>query len=985
MLLAALLLLLLLPPRPDPWSAYGHPLYMRLPPGTLQEKGPGTEIQRGEEEQIGQRHQKKAPDLADSREVLQSTPAVWAQTRAAVLSAQGTQALQAAQRNAQWAVKRVEMEIQHRLHTCRGSCGERSPGAANVSRAHGRIVGGSAAPPGAWPWLVRLQLGGQPLCGGVLVAASWVLTAAHCFVGPKSPTVGPGLARRLERERVSAAPWRRPVQVQGAGTRQASMQTPAQGIGLTWRMALPPSLPPPHPEEDQPGLLGAAGALGEGQALQGASCPRSLCSASNELLWTVMLAEGPRGEQAQEVPVNRILPHPKFDPQTFHNDLALVQLWTPVNPAGPARPVCLPQGSREPPAGTACAIAGWGALFEDGPEAEAVREARVPLLSADTCQRALGPGLRPSTMLCAGYLAGGIDSCQGDSGGPLTCSEPGPHPREVLFGVTSWGDGCGEPGKPGVYTRVAVFKDWLLEQMSAASSTREPSCRELLTWDPSEERLADAARLCAFYARLCPGSDGACARLAHQQCLQRRRRCGESVPPAGAAPGTGGLAASDRHSDPCPSRRAALSGAYAAGPAAGRPGTGAPWAAASDPRPGSPCSVAPAASAAPRPRAAATLRYPAPSSPAPALGPSPARRSRFLQLTGPLTLPSPGSRATGLWFQKPRPEQRGATNSKDAPRRPSRGVQPRGRRSPEGLQAWNSVLGGVPHPATSQALSPLGPGGADELPWAGAPETEVGCPSGGSCLDPAGPLRAPGHELSGGRSPGFLDSFMVTWEGWHEAGPETEEQSPALTGGGRRDIHPTAGGRTQPPARNAPAPPPGGPREVDGGPLCVRWGMVLADLGSKTLTGLFRAWVRAGLGGRRVVFSGLVGLERATLARSLPRLLVEALQAFRLAALAEGEPEEPQMGSPCQAAVVRTCCSRAEGGRNHRNKPINSPPPLAQGGWGGSWPACHYSRPRLTSPTLPAPLRVLAWDLSLSLLGSGPGPGCPSPPPHHLP
>lgn len=69
-----------------------------------------------------------------------------------------------------------------------GPCGERRPGTVNVTQAHGRIVGGSAAPPGAWPWLVRLQLSGQPLCGGVLVAATWVLTAAHCFAGYVPPT-----------------------------------------------------------------------------------------------------------------------------------------------------------------------------------------------------------------------------------------------------------------------------------------------------------------------------------------------------------------------------------------------------------------------------------------------------------------------------------------------------------------------------------------------------------------------------------------------------------------------------------------------------------------------------------------------------------------------------------------------------------------------------------------------------------------------------
>lgn len=71
---------------------------------------------------------------------------------------------------------------------------------------------------------------------------------------------------------------------------------------------------------------------------------------------------------------------------------------------------------------------------------------------------------------------------------------------------------------------------------------------------------------------------------------------------------------------------------------------------------------------------------------------------------------------------------------------------------------------------------------------------------------------------------------------------------------------------------------------------------VLADLGSKTITGLFPAWVRAGLGGRYVVFSSLVGLEPATLALSLPRLLVQALQTFRLTAQAEAEPTGARMG-----------------------------------------------------------------------------------------
>ncbi|XP_058036451.1 prostasin [Ahaetulla prasina] len=47
--------------------------------------------------------------------------------------------------------------------------------------ALGRIVGGSNAQNGQWPWQANLNFNGHHACGATLIAPQWLVSAAHCF------------------------------------------------------------------------------------------------------------------------------------------------------------------------------------------------------------------------------------------------------------------------------------------------------------------------------------------------------------------------------------------------------------------------------------------------------------------------------------------------------------------------------------------------------------------------------------------------------------------------------------------------------------------------------------------------------------------------------------------------------------------------------------------------------------------------------------
>ncbi|XP_026668337.1 clotting factor B-like isoform X2 [Ceratina calcarata] len=162
--------------------------------------------------------------------------------------------------------------------------------------------------------------------------------------------------------------------------------------------------------------------------------------------------------------VKQIHAHPKFSRVGFYNDIAVLELTRPVRKSSYVIPICLPQARyrSEEFAGARPTVVGWGTTYYGGKESTVQRQAVLPVWRNEDCNAAYFQPIT-SNFLCAGYSQGGKDACQGDSGGPLMLRADG---RWIQIGIVSFGNKCGEPGYPGVYTRVTEYIDWIKNNLN---------------------------------------------------------------------------------------------------------------------------------------------------------------------------------------------------------------------------------------------------------------------------------------------------------------------------------------------------------------------------------------------------------------------------------------------------------------------------------------------------------------------------------------
>lgn len=185
--------------------------------------------------------------------------------------------------------------------------------------------------------------------------------------------------------------------------------------------------------------------------------------------------------KAEPVEVIGLFLHDDYDNATTNNDIALLKLKKKV---GANRWIGMVQSADEARlagAGVASVVSGWGAEFD--PEIleaygydqdmytkemwdqfahpEKMSFTPLPIRERKYCEE-IGEAFTDN-MICAGGV-GGRGPCFGDSGGPLVVPADTPNgylQAGIVSRALTGRAFCGQPGYPGVFTRVSRYNNWI--------------------------------------------------------------------------------------------------------------------------------------------------------------------------------------------------------------------------------------------------------------------------------------------------------------------------------------------------------------------------------------------------------------------------------------------------------------------------------------------------------------------------------------------
>ena len=188
------------------------------------------------------------------------------------------------------------------------------------------------------------------------------------------------------------------------------------------------------------------------------------------------------GSGGRRVRARRLIIHEAYDARRSLNDIALIELNEPLYLPTVTLPDAPLISEVQQPRRGGAVVVGWGnTRWMDNGNAISPKllQAQIDMLPMGVCQRGYPAIPVNGSQFCAGVVdrcpAQGAcpDSCQGDSGGPLFVARD---VGVVQAGVVSYGNQCGMAGRPGVYTSVAYYANWIKRHAPMANFARpEPS------------------------------------------------------------------------------------------------------------------------------------------------------------------------------------------------------------------------------------------------------------------------------------------------------------------------------------------------------------------------------------------------------------------------------------------------------------------------------------------------------------------------------